>query len=408
MARTYQLTEHLSVLDDTDKLIVKTENGTDFIVRDTDIKRADKDGEKSLSAAEKKSLCRDILRAEFAIPETQDIASVKLKQNKKDKFHLSISAGTDDNLLQADLKYNADSVEISQETASAQVTSHSRNTDKRKTNASSNKTDRMYNSQKVSAHKYPYQTFEDKRSLSFKRTVDKKGKLLTLTREEDKLDDDGFITRHREALTITITGEKISKTNQIKDDAYKHIMQISFDVQTQAIDCSINDTKFEDITIVEYKNNALTAKTGIKTKVTKYIDRDFNAHLHLNADGSFTYTQEQTGSDGKLISYKTESEFGKVPSEMTREIEKIKAVAAKLNILKNNPKTAGQLDFTQNPNIFDEEIGFSDIKDENPARLVETLAHGHAETNRRLLAAVVQNTDSGTLRLAMQNKNQNA
>lgn len=407
MARTYQLTEHLSVLDDTDKLIVKTENGTDFIVRDTDIKRADKDGEKSLSAAEKKSLCRDILRAEFAIPETQDIASVKLKQNKKDKFHLSISAGTDDNLLQADLKYNADSVEISQETASAQVTSHSRNTDKRKTNASSNKTDRMYNSQKVSAHKYPYQTFEDKRSLSFKRTVDKKGKLLTLTREEDKLDDDGFITRHREALTITITGEKISKTNQIKDDAYKHIMQISFDVQTQAIDCSINDTKFEDITIVEYKNNALTAKTGIKTKVTKYIDRDFNAHLHLNADGSFTYTQEQTGSDGKLISYKTESEFGKVPSEMTREIEKIKAVAAKLNILKNNPKTAGQLDFTQNPNIFDEEIGFSEIKDENPARLVETLAHGHAETNRRLLAAVVQNTDSKALRLLLDSNTQN-
>ena len=408
MARTYQLAEHLSVSDDTNKLIVKTNNGTNFIVRDADIKRADEDGEKSLSAAEKKSLCRDILRAEFAIPETQSIASVKLKQNKKDKFHLSISAGTDDNLLQADLKYNADSVEISQETASVQVTSHSRNTDKRKTNALSNKTDRKYDSQKVSSHKYPYQTFEDKRSLSFKRTVDKKGKLLTLTREEDKLDDDGFITRHREALTITITAEKINKTNQIKDDAYKHVMQICFDVQTQAIDCSINDTKFEDITIVEYKNNALTAKTGIKTKVTKYIDRDFNAHLHLNADGSFTYTQEQTGSDGKLISYKTENEFGKVPAEMTREIEKIKAVAAKLNILKNNPKTAGQLDFTKNPNIFDEEIGFSEIKNENPARLVETLAHGHAETNRRLLAALIQNNDGRALRMALKNGNQNA
>ena len=177
---------------------------------------------------------------------------------------------------------------------------------------------------------------------------------------------------------------------------------------TQTINCSINDTKFEDITIVEYKNNALTAVTGIKTKVTKYIDRDFNAYLQLNADDSFTYTQEQTGADGKLITYKTESEFGKIPAEMTREIEKIKAVAAKLNILKNNPKTDNQLDFTQNPNIFDEEIGFSEIKDKTPARLVETLAHGHAETNRRLLAALIQNNDGRALRMALKNGNQNA
>lgn len=408
MAQAYQITDNISIINNEDKLILKKDDNTDFIISDTEIIRIDENGETSLRPAEKRTFCHNILRAEFAISENKNITSVKLKQNKKGKFHLSLSADNGDDTLSIDLRYNADTVTIAKEAVTVQKTDHNCNTNKLKINTESTNTDREYTEQKVSACKYPFQTFEDKRSLSLKRVVGDKGRLLTLIREEDKLEEDGFITRHREKSEMTLSASKISKTTQIKDDAYRHKMQIIYDTQTQGFDCVVNNTKFEDITIVEYKDNALTAITGIKTKVTKYIDRDFNARLHLNADDTFTYTQEQTGADGKLIPYTTDSEKNKIAAEILHEIEKMKAVVAKLNILKNNPKTSGRLDFTQNPNLFDEEIGFSEIKNENSARLTETLAHGHAETNRLLLAAVIQNNGGSTLRLALKNGKQNA
>ena len=408
MAQTYQLADNISITNNDGKIIVKKDNHAEFIVSDKDIKRIEENGETSLTLAEKRAFCHNILRAEFAIPDTHNITSIKLKQNKKGKFHLLITASAGGSSSQTDLKFNTDTVTVTQTAENVQKTEHNQNISKRVINAESNKTNREYTEQKISARKYSFQTFEDKQSLSLKRVIKDTGRALALTKETDKLEEDGFISRHKEKAEIIVSAVKITKILQIKDDAYKHKMQINFDTPTQNFDCIINDTKFEDITVVEDKNNALTAKTGIKTKVTKYIDRDFNAHLHLNADGTFFYSQEQTGSDGKLITFETDSDRSKIAAEIIKEIEKIKAVITKLNILKNNPKTNGQLDFTQNPNIFDEEIGFAQIQKENPARLAEILARGHAEDNRLLLAAVIQNNDGNALSLALQKEKQHS
>ena len=112
--------------------------------------------------------------------------------------------------------------------------------------------------------------------------------------------------------------------------------------------------------------------------------------------------QEQTGSKGALEKFEERNDMQKINPIIREEVEKIKAVAAKINILKNSQNNPEQVNFAQNPSIFDEEINFSSVKDKEAVRLTDTMAHGGADVHRRLLAALQQ--ISGGRDLALNNQ----
>ena len=381
-----------------------TDNGTDFTINQPEGKQYTVSNSKicneehtPLNASAAKEFCDSLLHAEFFIPTDKAIRSANIKQNKEGNFHLVINTGVKDNSTDVDLRQEADTITVAHNSVTSGLTQHGRTTKKHKIHALSGNTDREYVDYTSTVDIDHGERFEDEHSLSLKRNIKGRGQRLQLSREKILYEDEGFITQNSDLTSLEISSDEISKSNTVDDTKYRKKMKINFDLKRGRIQCRLKKKEYDAITIVEYKNTILTSKTGKKVKVTTFLDRDFDGQLEMSTDGSFTYAQEKTANNGAIEKFKTQSDLSKIPAEIMKEVEQIKAIAGKIAVLRNSQQHTSEINFALNPSIFDEEIKFTEVKDKDALKLADSLAHGCAEINRKLLTAAINGSDGNIL-----------
>ena len=394
MAASFHLTDGSLITDNGIDCIVSKNNGQKYIVSGGKVFNGEHE---RLNQTEAVSFRDDLLHAEFFIPTDKAIRSADIKQNAEGKFRLLINAGTKNNSTAVDFKQEADTVTIAHNNIDVTPTNHGSNTKTHRIHAVSGAYDREYIDYKTDVDADHGEKFETENTLSLKRNIKGRGQRLLLSRETVFFEDEGFVTQNSNLTNIEISGDEISKTNSVDDTKYRKKMKIEYDLKKGRIQCRLKKKEYEAITIIEYHNTILTPKTGKKVKVTKFVDRDFDGQLDMRGDGSFSYIQEQTDAQGMLVKTKVQDDLSKVPAEIMREVEQLKAIAGKIAVLRNSQQQSAQINFALNPSVFDEEIKFSEVKDKEAVQLADSLSHGSAETNRRLLAAVIQTAEGNSL-----------
>lgn len=379
---------------------VITANGSDLTITQTEGQTYIISGGKicdsthtPLSVTEAQKFYNNLLHTEFCIPEDKVINKAEIKQNTEGKFRLLINAGTKNNSTAVELRQEADNITLTHNSTDVTPTNHGSNTRTHRIHAMSSATDREYVDYSSDIDRDHGEKFETENSISLKRNIKGKGQRLLLNRDIIFFEDEGFITQNSNQTNIEISADSISKTTAIDDTKYRQKMKIEYDLKKKRIQYRLKKKEYEAITIVEYKNTILTAKTGKKVKVTTFVDRDFDGQLDIRDDGSFTYTQEQTDNQGMLAKFKLQEDYSKIPDFIRREVEQIKNIAGKIAILRNSQQQSAQINFALNPSIFDEEIKFSEVKDKYAMKLADSLSHGSAATNSRLLTSAVQVTE---------------
>ena len=394
MAVSFHLTDGSLITDNGIDCIVGKKDGQKYIVSCGKVLNSEHE---SLSKSEVTAFRDDLLHAEFFISADKAIRSTEIKQNTEGKFRLLINAGNKDNSTAVELKQEADTITIAHNSADITPTNHGSKTKTHRIHALSSATDREYVDYKTDVDKDHGEKFETENSISLKRNIKGKGQRLLLSRDVVFYEDEGFITQNSNLTSIEISADEITKSNSIDDTKYRQKLKIDYDLKKGRIQCRLKKKEYEAITIVEYKNTILTAKTGKKVKVTTFVDRDFDGQLDLHDDGTFTYVQERTDDKGMLVKTKIQDDIKKVPDFIMREVEQLKAIAGKIAVLRNSQQHAVQINFALNPSVFDEEIKFSEVKDKDAAKLADSLFRGGAETNRKLLAAVIQTADGNSI-----------
>ncbi|MBP5352509.1 MAG: hypothetical protein J6Y91_01930 [Alphaproteobacteria bacterium] len=401
MAQTYEMSDGFSVFDGDNGLTIRNAAGEQFVIAQNKITRTEPQTQ-ALSAAETKKMCHDLLRAEFFLPDALDIKSATVKTNTANDFQFQLSAERDKNSAKINLRRTPETTEFNRSMTIVAPTHQGVNTKSQTIRSLCGNTDREYSESTLDSEKTHGERFDVARSTDLSRIIKNKGRRIVLTGDIRSYEEEGFVFQHDVKTTLDITTDNIEKNISIDDEKYRQRLKIEYDLKRGKIQCRLKKTEYEAITIVEYKPTILTHKTGKKVRVTTFVDRNFDGQLTLNDDGSFRYVQEQTGSKGALEKFEERNDMQKINPIIREEVEKIKAVAAKINILKNSQNNPEQVNFAQNPSIFDEEINFSSVKDKEAVRLTDTMAHGGADVHRRLLAALQQ--ISGGRDLALNNQ----
>ena len=394
MAHSYELSDGSLIADNDTDFTVRRTDGQIFIVDGDKIYNGDRT---PLTGTEAHQFYDDLLHAEFFIPAEKAVRSADIKQNAEGKFRLLINAGSKDNSTAVELKQEADTVTVIHNNIDVTPTNHGSKTKTRRIHAVSGAYDREYTDYTTNVDKDHGETFENEKSLSLKRNIKGKGQRLLLSREAVFYEDEGFITQNSNLTNIEISSDEINKTEAIDDTAYRQKLKIEYNLKKGRIQCRLKKKEFEAVTIVEYKNTPLTYVTGKKARITTLVDRDFDGQLDLRDDGSFSYVQERTDDNGMLVKTKITDDLNKVPAAIMREVEHLKAIAGKIAVLRNSQAQSEQVNFALNPTVFDEEIKFSEVKDKDAVKLADALSRGGAETNRRLLTAVIQSAGNGSL-----------
>ena len=401
MAQTYDMSDGFSVVDGDNGLTVRNAAGEQFAIAKNKITRTAPEPQ-ALSATEAKQLSQDLLRAEFFLPTALDIKSAVIKSDTDSDFQFQLNAEQDKNSAKINLRRTPEAAEFNRSMTIVSPTNQGINTKSQTIRALSGVADREYSESTLNSEKTHGERFDNARSTDLSRVIKSKGRRMILTSDIRSLDDEGFVFQHDVKTTIDITTDNIEKNISIDDEKYRQRFKIEYDLKRGKIQCRLKKTEYEAITIVEYKPTILTHKTGKKVKVTTFVDRNFDGQLTVNADGSFRYVQEQTGSKGMLEKLEERDDMQKVNPTIREEVEKIKAIAAKINILKNSQNNPEQVNFAQNPSVFDEEINFSSVKDKEAMHLADSMMHGGAELHRHLLASLQQISSARDLAFSKQ------
>ncbi|MBP3687349.1 MAG: hypothetical protein J6J35_03175 [Alphaproteobacteria bacterium] len=349
----------------------------------------------------------EIIKAEFSIPPQMKITKLKHTGKNAENFGLKIEAQSPNSSVNIDFATQNNTIRLEKKTSDSKALSKYQINTQTSTELSEfdgqNKSFSESSQNEINNAGDRYTTT---RNQIIKSTLSKNGKSLTLEAINQETDSEcPEFTNNK--TTLDISAEQITKQITQNSDRLKRKLQITYDIKTHAIQCKLQETEFNAYTLIEHKNTLLTPILKKKAVIRTPFDRNLTAKLTIDAQNHSQYQAKQTMPDMTEKEISVENDLQQLPEIIKTELTQIKEIAAKTAILQNaqnhNPKT----NFSNQTNLFEPYIGFTEIKDKPTYTLVTAFSspeHNAPNLHRQLLTQLHFALSSPTFLLANNTK----
>ncbi|MBO5038348.1 MAG: hypothetical protein J6C85_02675 [Alphaproteobacteria bacterium] len=348
-------------------------------------------------------LLHEIIKAEFSIPPQMKITKLKHTGKSADNFGLKIEAQSPNSSVNIDFSTQKNTVRLEKKTSDSKALSkYQINTQTSIELSEFNGQDKSFSETRQNEINNVGDRYTTTRNQTIKSTLGKNGKSLSLEAVKQETDSDTpEFTDNK--TTLEISAGQITKQITQSSDRLKRKLQITYDLETRAIQCKLKETEYNAYTLVEYKNTLLTPIFKKQAVIRTPFDRNLTAKLTIDAKGHSQYQAKQTTPEMTEKEISVENDLQQIPEIIKTELAQIKEITAIAAIIKNaqahNPKT----NFSSQTKLFEPYIGFNEIKDKLTYTLVTAFSNpenNEQNLHRQLLTQLHQALSTPTLLLA--------